>query len=54
MNRAIGVAELEGPKAALDLLDRLDLDEYRYYHSTRADLLQRLGRARAAYARALN
>jgi len=56
MNRAVAVAELEGPQAALALLDRLELDEYRYYHSTRADLLRRLGRdaeARAAYARAL-
>jgi RNA polymerase sigma-70 factor (ECF subfamily) len=56
MNRAIAVAELEGPQAALALLDRLELDGYRYYHSTRADLLRRLGRddeARAAYARAL-
>jgi RNA polymerase sigma-70 factor, ECF subfamily len=56
MNRAIAVAELQGPQAALALLDRLELDEYRYYHSTRADLLRRLGRedeARAAYARAL-
>jgi RNA polymerase sigma-70 factor (ECF subfamily) len=56
MNRAIAVAELEGPGAALALLDTLELDDYRYYHSTRADLLRRLGRddqARAAYARAL-
>jgi RNA polymerase sigma-70 factor, ECF subfamily len=56
MNRAIAVAELEGPEAALALLDGLDLADYRYYHSTRADLLRRLGRqgeARAAYARAL-
>jgi RNA polymerase sigma-70 factor, ECF subfamily len=56
MNRAIAVAELEGPEAALALLDRLELDDYRYYHSTRASLLRRLGRgdqARAAYARAL-
>jgi RNA polymerase sigma-70 factor (ECF subfamily) len=56
MNRAIAVAEVEGPEAALALLDRLELDDYRYYHSTRADLLRRLGRvgeARAAYARAL-
>jgi RNA polymerase sigma-70 factor (ECF subfamily) len=56
MNRAIAVAELEGPSAALALLDRLELDDYRYYHSTRAELLRRLGRddeARAAYARAL-
>jgi RNA polymerase sigma-70 factor (ECF subfamily) len=56
MNRAIAVAELEGPEAALALLDRLELDDYRYYHSTRASLLRRLGRdaeAGAAYARAL-
>ena len=56
LNRAIAVAELEGPEAALTLLDRLELDQYRYYHSTRADLLRRLGRddeARTAYARAL-
>jgi RNA polymerase sigma-70 factor (ECF subfamily) len=56
MNRAIAVAELEGPEAGLVLLDRVKLDDYRYYHSTRADLLRRLGRddqARAAYTRAL-
>jgi RNA polymerase sigma-70 factor (ECF subfamily) len=56
MNRAIAVAELEGPQVALDLLACLELDDYRYYHSTRADFLRRLGRddeARAAYARAL-
>jgi RNA polymerase sigma-70 factor (ECF subfamily) len=57
MNRAIAIAELEGPEAGLARLDRLELDDYRYYHSTRADLLRRLGRddeARAAYARALD
>jgi RNA polymerase sigma-70 factor, ECF subfamily len=56
MNRAIAIAELQGPQAGLALLDGLDLDHYRYYHSTRADLLRRLGRrdeARAAYERAL-
>jgi RNA polymerase sigma-70 factor, ECF subfamily len=56
MNRAIALAELQGPQAALGRLDRLELADYRYYHSTRADLLRRLGRddeARAAYARAL-
>jgi RNA polymerase sigma-70 factor (ECF subfamily) len=56
MNRAIAVAELEGPDAALALLDRLELDDYRYYHSTRADMLRRLRRndeAHAAYSRAL-
>jgi RNA polymerase sigma-70 factor, ECF subfamily len=56
MNRAIAVAELRGPQAGLALLDGLELGDYRYYHSTRADLLRRLGRdteAHAAYARAL-
>jgi RNA polymerase sigma-70 factor, ECF subfamily len=56
LNRAVAVAEIEGPEAALGIVDRLDLDEYRYLHSTRADLLRRLGRtneARAAYDRAL-
>jgi RNA polymerase sigma-70 factor (ECF subfamily) len=56
LNRAIAVAELEGPAAALALLDGLALEDYRYFHSTRADLLRRLGddaAARKAYARAL-
>ncbi len=56
MNRAIAVAELQGPQAGLALLEGLHLEDYRYYHSTRADLLRRLGRhkeAAAAYARAL-
>jgi RNA polymerase sigma-70 factor (ECF subfamily) len=56
MNRAIALAELEGLEVALSLLDRLELDDYRYYHSTRADLLRRLGRgdeAHSAYLRAL-
>ena len=56
LNRAVAVAETEGPDAALEIVDGLDLAEYRYLHSTRADLLRRLGRsgeARAAYRRAL-
>jgi RNA polymerase sigma-70 factor (ECF subfamily) len=56
LNRAVAVAELEGPEAGLALLDGLALDGYRYYHSTRANLLGRLGRhdvARDANARAL-
>src|SRR5437588_221544 len=40
MNRAIAVAELEGPEAALAVLDRLELEHYRYYHSPRAHLLR--------------
>lgn len=56
LNRAVAIAELEGPEAALRLVDALDLDGYRYLHSTRADLLRRLERtdeAVAAYERAL-
>lgn len=56
LNRAVAVAEAEGPGPALALLDALDLDDYRYFHSTRAELLRRLGHtadARAAYDRAL-
>ena len=56
LNRAIAVAELHGPEAGLAVLDQLELDHYRYLHSTRADLLRRAGRAgeaRRAYARAL-
>jgi RNA polymerase sigma-70 factor (ECF subfamily) len=56
LNRAIAVAEADGAEPALALVDRLDLDGYQYYHSTRADLLRRLGRAaeaRTEYERAL-
>jgi RNA polymerase sigma-70 factor (ECF subfamily) len=55
LNRAVAVAEVAGPGVALELVDRLDLEGYRYLHSTRADLLRRLGRfaeARTAYERA--
>jgi RNA polymerase sigma-70 factor (ECF subfamily) len=57
MNRAIAVAETDGPEAGLAILDRLDLGHYRYFHSTRAGLLRRAGRdgeARDAYRRALD
>jgi RNA polymerase sigma-70 factor, ECF subfamily len=56
LNRAIAVAEVDGAEAGLVLVDRLDLDAYQYFHSTRADLLRRLGRAEEArmeYERAL-
>ncbi len=56
LNRTIALAEVEGPGSALAMLDELDLDSYQYFHSTRADLLRRLGRndeANAANARAL-
>jgi RNA polymerase sigma-70 factor, ECF subfamily len=56
LSRAVAVAEAEGPEAGLAIADGLELDEYHYLHSTRAELLVRLGRideARAAYHRAL-
>ena len=56
LNRAIAVGELDGPRAALDLLDALELDDHHLWHAARADALARLGRAddaRAAYDAAL-
>jgi RNA polymerase sigma-70 factor (ECF subfamily) len=58
LNRAIAVAELDGPQMALATVDRLDdrLAGYHAYHATRADLLRRLDRreeSRAAYTRAI-
>jgi len=56
LNRAVAVAEVQGPEAGLDIVDRLALEDYRYLHSTRGELLRRLDRpaeARAAYERAL-
>jgi RNA polymerase sigma-70 factor, ECF subfamily len=55
LNRAIAIGEVQGPAAALTLVDELDLDSYYPFHATRADLLRRLGRtseAAAAYTRA--
>jgi RNA polymerase sigma-70 factor, ECF subfamily len=54
--RAVAVAELDGPAAALALVDELDLDRYYLFHAIRADLLRRLGRraeADAAYGTAI-
>jgi RNA polymerase sigma-70 factor, ECF subfamily len=56
LNRAVALAQVEGIEAGLAIVDGLDLDGYRYFHSTRADLLRRLGRsdeARVEYERAL-
>jgi RNA polymerase sigma-70 factor, ECF subfamily len=64
LNRAVALAELDGPEVALAVVDRLDsatgsahrLGGYHAYHATRADLLRRLGRsadARAAYQKAI-
>ena len=56
LNGAVAVAQADGPAAALAIVDALDLAGYPYWHSTRAELLRRLGRtdeARAAYHNAL-
>jgi RNA polymerase sigma-70 factor (ECF subfamily) len=55
LNRAVAIAEDGAPEQALQLVEALDLDGYSYSHSTRAELLRRLGRrqeARSAYERA--
>jgi len=55
LNRAVALAEVEGPAPALAAVDTLDLDGYHLFHATRAELLVRLGRnddARTAYDRA--
>jgi RNA polymerase sigma-70 factor (ECF subfamily) len=48
LNRAVAVAEVEGPAAALALVDGLELEGYHLFHAVRADLLRRLGRAAEA------
>jgi RNA polymerase sigma-70 factor (ECF subfamily) len=56
LNRAVAVAEAQGPADGLEIVDRLPLEDYRYLHATRGELLRRLGRteeARDAYRRAL-
>jgi RNA polymerase sigma-70 factor (ECF subfamily) len=56
LSRAVAVAEADGPEAGLEIIDGLELDNYRYLHSTRGELLRRLGRtaeARDAFSRAL-
>ncbi|MFC4149545.1 RNA polymerase sigma factor [Micromonospora mangrovi] len=58
LNRAVAVAELDGPQVALAAVDRLGdaLANYHAYHATRAELLRRLGRggpSRTAYDRAI-
>jgi RNA polymerase sigma-70 factor (ECF subfamily) len=56
LNRAVAMAEAGTVEEAIQIVERLDLDDYQYLHSTRAELLRRLGRpddARAAYRRAL-
>jgi RNA polymerase sigma-70 factor (ECF subfamily) len=56
LNRAVAVAEVEGPVAGLAIVDGLDLSRYYLFHAIRADLLRRLDRpaeAAAAYESAL-
>jgi RNA polymerase sigma-70 factor, ECF subfamily len=56
LNRAVAVAETEGPEEGLRLIDQLALEDYRYLHSARGELLARLDRieeAGDAYRRAL-
>ncbi|MBY8874579.1 RNA polymerase sigma factor [Micromonospora sp. PLK6-60] len=56
LNRAVAVAEVDGPQVALAQVDGLPLEGYHAYHATRAELLRRLGRSgqsRAAYDRAI-
>ena len=56
LNRAVAIAELDGPNVALAQIDSLPLDGYHAWHAARADLLRRLGRgaeARSAYDAAI-
>ncbi|MFI6540394.1 RNA polymerase sigma factor [Nonomuraea sp. NPDC050547] len=56
LNRAVALAQAGDPAEALHAVERLNLDDYLYFHSTRGELLRRLGRAaeaRQAYGRAL-
>jgi RNA polymerase sigma-70 factor (ECF subfamily) len=56
LNRAVAVAEVQGPTTALALVETLALDSYYLFHAIRADLFRRLGRARdadAAYDKAI-
>jgi RNA polymerase sigma-70 factor, ECF subfamily len=56
LNRAVAVAEVEGPAAGLALVDALELSDHHRFHAVRAELLRRLGRtaeAAAAYERAI-
>jgi RNA polymerase sigma-70 factor, ECF subfamily len=56
LNRAVALAEIDGPHAALELVDELPLEQYYLFHAIRANLLRRLGqadRAEAAYRAAI-
>ena len=56
LNRAVALAEVEGPERALAAVEALDLDRYYLFHAIRADLLRRVGRndeAATAYEAAI-
>jgi RNA polymerase sigma-70 factor (ECF subfamily) len=56
LNRAVAIAELDGPRVALELIDNLPLTDYHVFHAVRADLLARLGHdddAATAYGEAI-
>ncbi|GAA2215402.1 hypothetical protein GCM10009850_108700 [Nonomuraea monospora] len=56
LNRAVAVAEVEGPEAALRVVEGIEAREYHLFHAVRAELLRRLGRqeeAGAAYEAAI-
>jgi len=56
LNRAVAVAQAGSTELALEIVDGVDLENYQYLHSTRGELLRRLGRtdeAREAFERAL-
>jgi RNA polymerase sigma-70 factor (ECF subfamily) len=56
LNRAVALAEVQGPQEGLATVDRLALGEYYLFHAIRADLLRRLGRngeAKSAYDAAI-
>lgn len=48
LNCAVAEAEVEGPAAALTVVDGLDLDGYHLFHAIPADLLRRTGRSAGA------
>jgi RNA polymerase sigma-70 factor (ECF subfamily) len=57
LNRAIAIAEAQGPAAGLEIIDALSLEDFHYVHAARGELLRRLGRAaeaRDALERALS
>jgi RNA polymerase sigma-70 factor (ECF subfamily) len=56
LNRSVAVAEIDGPRVALELIEELPLEHYYLFHAIQADLLRRLGhgdQAEAAYRAAI-